>query len=153
MLYYLLSFSLYTVPLAAESSKSVFKYCTYSVTGCFKQALRTGSVLCRIALWDCLSRHHFFCWQKWGCAGYWVQVCSRNQSHSAIRHNTHPVSLATSKLPLSGILLVCNHVTRRPCHGSQYSKILFQVFTWKWVLVPRGETNNMASVTSPANPQ
>ena len=41
-----------------------------------------------------------FYWWIRGCVGNWVKIRPPKQSHNAVRHNTDPVSKATSKEPI-----------------------------------------------------
>ena len=50
-----------------------------------------GSVLCRIALWDCFGMLLLLSLLG-GCVGNWVEIHPPKQSHNAFRHNTDPVS-------------------------------------------------------------
>ena len=58
-------------------------------------ALKTGTVLCRIASWECFGNAitHLLAVMK--LRGNWVTIRPKKHSHNAIQHNTDPVSSAT----------------------------------------------------------
>lgn len=45
------------------------------------------------------GRQRVFYWLSWGCAGNWINVRAKNQSHNATHDNTSPFS----KRPMTGL--------------------------------------------------